>query len=85
MAHEVTTELGTRVLMLQHGGSIMLTRHDDNPLVLTTAAPGGVKVRLVLTPDEALSLIEVLAIAARSGAGRELIDAASDSSKVLGQ
>jgi hypothetical protein len=74
---EVQTQLGTRIVMLIHGGSITITKRADTEVVeLTVHKVDSRKlVEALLTSDEALSLIEFLAVAARRGTGREIVEA----------
>lgn len=76
---EVTpqSELGTRILMLLGGGGISVSKKGEEELVrLTTAGAteGGETIELTMTPDEAMSLIEALSIAARAGTGKTLTE-----------
>lgn len=62
--------------MLMHGGSITITKDDTEVVELMVYKADGRKLaEALLTPNEALSLIEFLAVAARRGTGREVVDA----------
>lgn len=74
MAEEVYTTLGTRILMLADGGSVLVTRDESELVKLSVQTPDKRRIELPLTATDCLSLIEFLSVAARPGSGRPLVD-----------
>lgn len=85
---ETTTEFGTRIILLsctsEMGSMIVLNKHESERLFMHIMI-GNHKLEVQLTQTEILTLIEALAVAARVGTGREIVDAAEDKPKVFGQ
>ena len=74
----IQTELGTRVLVLEGGGCLVVTKHEAENTFLTARDHFGLEattIKLSLTQSEVLQLIEQLAIAARVGTGRAIVEA----------
>ncbi len=88
MAVEVEVEdqsiMGTRIIMLADGTSLSFSKPDDSEIIrvrLTWPTIDRVglartgRISFMLKPDEALSIIEILAIAARPHTGKTLVEA----------
>lgn len=80
MSREVHTMMGTRVLFLADGGSVLVTKDESEPIKFEVRRLGGAVVEVPLVSndclaliDDCLALIEFLAVAARHGSGKELI------------
>jgi hypothetical protein len=68
---EIETELGTRILLLTHGGSLKVT-HTNSGLVQICV--GGINpLELTFDSREALTLIEFLAIALKPSSNNQII------------
>lgn len=64
------SELGTRVLLLESGATIAITKKDDSELIDMDVWHDKTMIfSTKLEPREALTLIESLAVAARPGTG----------------
>lgn len=72
---EVYTTLGTRVLLLSGGNSVLVTKDESELVKLRVQDADKRRIELTLTAVDCLSLIEFLSVAARPGSGRPLIDA----------
>lgn len=70
----VTTELGTRILLATEGSSVHVTKDESEVVKITVRAADGSFVTLALSHSECMSLIEFLAIAARPGSGRPIVE-----------
>lgn len=70
------TVLGTRVVYLEDGHYIVVSHGVDNSieLALRSKNHAGVRMSARLTRNEALSLLEYLAVACRDGGGKTLLD-----------
>ena len=82
MIEIVETELGTRSILLIHGGSITVT-HADNGLVRISmisahedsdASKVSHQIPLLLNIREAMTLIEFLAVASKPGSESRIIN-----------
>ena len=75
---EVYTTMGTRILLLPDGGSVLVTKDETELVKLSVQAPDKRRVDLALTAVDCLGLIEFLAVAARPGSGKELVEMLPD-------
>lgn len=78
MSGEVYTTMGTRILLLTDGGSVLVTKDESELVKLSVQAPDKRRVDLALTPTDCLGLIEFLAVAARPGSGKPLVEMPAD-------
>lgn len=79
---EVYTTMGTRILMLADGGSVLVTKDETELVKLSVKqAPNGHRIDLPLTAVDCLSLIEFLSVAARPGSGKELVEMPGDATE----
>ena len=81
MAEVTYSAMGTRMIMLDGGGMIIVTKDEESAEVirLSVQDPDADRhVHLALTPTEALTMIEYLAVAARPGVGEPYITAEAE-------
>lgn len=81
MSGEVYTMMGTRVLMCADGSSVLVTKDESEMIKLVVQSPDKRRVELALSATDCLALIEFLAVAARPGSGRPLIDTLPESTE----
>lgn len=78
----VFTEFGTRFLFLEGGDAIGIEKDEKEKTTLTVKA-GAQKTAVRLNQSEVLSLIEYLAIAAKTGTGVPLVNATAEQIKEI--